>query len=65
MFHLLQTYVALKRFILQVLRVLEVCSGIHWGHGRGTASRGPPDGAHDPPRILQTGVPAGEQELHA
>ena len=35
MFHLLQTYVAFKRFMLQVFCVSEVCSESHGGTARG------------------------------
>jgi len=34
MFHLLQTYVAFKCFMLQVFRVLDVCLESHWGIAR-------------------------------
>jgi hypothetical protein len=59
-FHLLQTYVAFKYFMLQVFYVSEVCSESHWGHGlgavvRGAVCQGPAGGARGAPRVLRTG----------
>ena len=59
MFHLLQTYVAFKCFMLQVFRVLEVYSESHGGTARapgegGVASQGLSDGVRGAPRVLRT-----------
>jgi hypothetical protein len=48
MFHLLQTYVALKCFMLQVLPCFRCMFKESWGHG-------PADGAGDAPWVLRTG----------